>query len=73
MELADNGLKRDSAQRMHDEEFTEKMELDRTVKQIRVSSGSKSIGSENMSRERKSAKTVSTVISRRSVKSSVDA
>ena len=58
---------------MYDEEFTEKMELDRAIKQICISSGSKSIGSENMSREGKSAKTVSTVISCRSVKTSVHA
>ena len=71
MELTDIGLKRDCSKDVR--RITEKMELYRAVKQIPVSSGLKSIGSENMSCERKSAKTVSTVISRRSVKSSVDA
>ena len=52
MEITEPGLKRNSAQIMYDEEFAKKLELDETVKQIRVACGSKSIEGSMRSREK---------------------
>ena len=73
MELTEPGFKRNGAQTMYNEEFAKKMELDEIVKQMRVVCGSKSIEGSMRSRERKSAKNVSTEISCNSVYSGFDA
>ena len=73
MELTEPGFKRNGAQTMYDEEFAKKIELDEIVKQMHVVCGSKSIEGSMSSRERKSAKTVSTEISCNSVYSGFDA
>ena len=73
MELTEPGFKRNGAQTMYGEEFAKKMELDEIVKQMRVVCGSKSIEGSMSSRERKSAKNVSTEISCNSVYSGFDA